>query len=321
MKRLVCEICGSNDFVKIEGAFLKCQVCGCKYSIEQAQASFNNSVEIVHGKNELIQGIKNAHAQKSIGEYGEMINTLYSMKKYYSGEFVLWKTFFECYCYMLLHSESLYLRKDNSGNNILTELIKSHKNALMLCSSQFEKDRLNKQFEEFCQQWFKACEEGTFNLIKSFTYYSLFDGALLDFCLSFPGAKSILDNSEKRIKAIIEYGIEPDEKGEWIIHQGSEYKFQPRVDETGRRWSPQPGPLFLIGKTYAYVYDNHDGRYIEQVNLTDKFEASDAPIIRSILVDKWNTMQRCPKCGEQLKGLISKRTCRNCKKTYKILKQ
>ena len=36
MKRLTCELCGSNDFVKEEGLFV-CQSCGTKYSPDEAR--------------------------------------------------------------------------------------------------------------------------------------------------------------------------------------------------------------------------------------------------------------------------------------------
>ena len=36
MKRLTCEMCGSNDFIKDEGLWV-CQVCGVKYSTEEAK--------------------------------------------------------------------------------------------------------------------------------------------------------------------------------------------------------------------------------------------------------------------------------------------
>lgn len=36
MKRLTCEMCGSNDLIKQEGSFV-CQMCGCKYSVEEAK--------------------------------------------------------------------------------------------------------------------------------------------------------------------------------------------------------------------------------------------------------------------------------------------
>ena len=36
MKKLVCEMCGSNDLLKQDGVFV-CQSCGCKYSVEEAR--------------------------------------------------------------------------------------------------------------------------------------------------------------------------------------------------------------------------------------------------------------------------------------------
>ena len=36
MKKLICEMCGSNDLVKQEGLFV-CQACGSKYSVEDAK--------------------------------------------------------------------------------------------------------------------------------------------------------------------------------------------------------------------------------------------------------------------------------------------
>ena len=36
MKKIVCEMCGSNDFQKEDGMFV-CQNCGCKYSVEEAR--------------------------------------------------------------------------------------------------------------------------------------------------------------------------------------------------------------------------------------------------------------------------------------------
>lgn len=36
MKRIVCEMCESTDFIKMDGLFV-CQECGCKYSMEEAK--------------------------------------------------------------------------------------------------------------------------------------------------------------------------------------------------------------------------------------------------------------------------------------------
>ena len=36
MKALTCEMCGSTELMKDGGVFI-CQVCGCKYSVEEAK--------------------------------------------------------------------------------------------------------------------------------------------------------------------------------------------------------------------------------------------------------------------------------------------
>lgn len=39
MKKIVCDLCGESDFVKTNG-FFECQVCGAKYTIEEARSMF-----------------------------------------------------------------------------------------------------------------------------------------------------------------------------------------------------------------------------------------------------------------------------------------
>ena len=41
MKKLVCDLCGESDFVKVDGMF-ECQVCGAKYSVDQAKTLFRD---------------------------------------------------------------------------------------------------------------------------------------------------------------------------------------------------------------------------------------------------------------------------------------
>ncbi|MBQ1977431.1 MAG: hypothetical protein II225_01645 [Ruminococcus sp.] len=36
MKRIVCDMCESTDFIKENDLFV-CQVCGCKYPMEEAK--------------------------------------------------------------------------------------------------------------------------------------------------------------------------------------------------------------------------------------------------------------------------------------------
>lgn len=48
MKRLTCEMCGSTDLIKQEGVFV-CQVCGCKYSVEEAKRMMVEGIVEVTG--------------------------------------------------------------------------------------------------------------------------------------------------------------------------------------------------------------------------------------------------------------------------------
>ena len=49
MKKIVCDLCGESDFVKVEGMF-ECQVCGAKYSVDEAKTLFRDVDEKPHAK-------------------------------------------------------------------------------------------------------------------------------------------------------------------------------------------------------------------------------------------------------------------------------
>lgn len=48
MKKMTCEMCGSTDLIKQDGVFV-CQVCGCKYSTEEARKMMIEGVVEVTG--------------------------------------------------------------------------------------------------------------------------------------------------------------------------------------------------------------------------------------------------------------------------------
>ncbi len=49
MKKIVCDLCGESDFVKLSGMF-ECQVCGAKYTIEEARGMFVEVPDEPNGK-------------------------------------------------------------------------------------------------------------------------------------------------------------------------------------------------------------------------------------------------------------------------------
>jgi len=60
MKKIVCELCGESDFVKLNGVF-ECQVCGAKYSVADARKLF---VEVDDDGN-VIAGAQSAPSTKT----------------------------------------------------------------------------------------------------------------------------------------------------------------------------------------------------------------------------------------------------------------
>jgi hypothetical protein len=79
MKRLTCELCGSNDFVKEDGLFV-CQSCGTKYSVEEAKkmmvegtVEVTGSVQIDRSK-EIENKIQNAIREFNNGNYDRSIS-------------------------------------------------------------------------------------------------------------------------------------------------------------------------------------------------------------------------------------------------------
>ena len=57
MKRLTCEMRGSTDMLKEDGAFV-CQSCGCKYSVEEARKLMIEGTIEVQGSLSTFSGIK-----------------------------------------------------------------------------------------------------------------------------------------------------------------------------------------------------------------------------------------------------------------------
>ncbi len=69
MKKIVCELCGESDFVKVDGMF-ECQVCGAKYTIEEAKHLFQDVDDEPHMKS-----TKEQEAPEEEAEVGTQVQT------------------------------------------------------------------------------------------------------------------------------------------------------------------------------------------------------------------------------------------------------
>lgn len=87
MKRLVCEMCGSNDMVKDEGLFV-CQSCGTKYTVEEARkllidedgmvnVRVDRSKEMDNRLPNAVAEYKSGHHERAITLFNEVLNIDY----------------------------------------------------------------------------------------------------------------------------------------------------------------------------------------------------------------------------------------------------
>lgn len=75
MKAMVCEMCGSKDFVKQDGLFV-CQFCGCKYSTEEARKLFNTDGKVeVDGISTCGQLLNRGNTYLKLEDYESAQNT------------------------------------------------------------------------------------------------------------------------------------------------------------------------------------------------------------------------------------------------------
>ena len=65
MKQIICEMCGSNDFIKQDGIYV-CQMCGAKYSVEDAKKLMVEVVGSIDVSGSTIKVDNTSFVQKSL---------------------------------------------------------------------------------------------------------------------------------------------------------------------------------------------------------------------------------------------------------------
>lgn len=166
MKKLVCELCGSNDIVKQDGFFV-CECCGTKYSLEEAkkimvdisgssinianQAQFNNLVKLANAaldSNNFAEAEKQANLALAINatDYDTYLIKARAIDCQTNGEKSRLLEVFNCYltAYEVLEEE----KKEERKKELFTEIVNSLKNEISFWVNQVEAQRpTNKSIE------------------------------------------------------------------------------------------------------------------------------------------------------------------------------
>ena len=99
MKKLQCELCGSIEIIKTDNDLFQCQMCGCKYTLEQAKSLISGVVETTIGNSEFNRLVSNAETQIKLGNYVEaIINTDLMMNEFPNCYQGYWLDIFKSFC-------------------------------------------------------------------------------------------------------------------------------------------------------------------------------------------------------------------------------
>ena len=88
MKRIACEVCGSNDLIKRDGYF-QCEYCGTKYSTEEVRKLIG-TVEITKGEAEKERLLNNADGFVKIGAFDSADKVYHQIAEEYPCDYIGW---------------------------------------------------------------------------------------------------------------------------------------------------------------------------------------------------------------------------------------
>lgn len=164
MKQLTCEMCGSTDLIKQDGVFV-CQVCGCKYSIEEARKM------MIEGIVEVTGTVK-VDNSSSINNYLELVHNALDHENYAEAE---------SYCNRIIeinakHWEAWKLKAKAVGYQSTTtsprikEAVSAYARAFENCpeemQSSFVEDSV-KEIEQLYSDYIKVKTESILNHLSS----------------------------------------------------------------------------------------------------------------------------------------------------------
>ena len=111
MQAIKCELCGSNEFTKVDGLF-QCNHCNTKYTLEEAKKLIvSGTVEVVKGNAEKERLINKANFLKSLNEIEKANSIFLEIIDEYPDDYRGWYGAFDIIKYKILNKKIL----PNSG--------------------------------------------------------------------------------------------------------------------------------------------------------------------------------------------------------------
>ena len=90
MQAIKCELCGSNEFTKVDGLF-QCNHCNTKYTLEEAKKLIvTGTIEVVTGNAEKERLLKNAETYICLQRYDDALNLYNQIAHKYPNDYRGW---------------------------------------------------------------------------------------------------------------------------------------------------------------------------------------------------------------------------------------
>jgi len=298
MKKLQCELCGSIEIIKTDNDLFQCQMCGCKYTLEQAKSLISGVVETTIGNSEFNRLVSNAETQIKLGNHDEAFSTIDVIMKEYPNRYQGYWLFLNCIF-------ASCKKHKKFGGRLLISGEKAYKNLLTISedSSEITKEQVMDYWESLIQIMVTRLINGEIPICQ---LYESSDSEKVHSSL-INLRKEGINNEKLLLRHNLCMHSVSNRECEWFLNFGERallsnyYLFQPK---------------FIINKE-ACGYD--DGTYYRTVkDIKSYYPIKDN--IHNIIVTAQANVRRvvfkenkCPKCFNPLhKSLFGKLKCSQC---------
>ena len=111
MTMVKCEACGSTDIRYTDDGFFQCAHCGVKYTKNQFQKQFTDTVQVTVGEAERERKLKNVRTFCSLKQYDKAIQVCRELTDDFPDRKEVWKAYAECVAeYMTENNKLLFCR-------------------------------------------------------------------------------------------------------------------------------------------------------------------------------------------------------------------
>ncbi len=297
MKKLQCELCGSIEIIKTDNDLFQCQMCGCKYTLEQAKSLISGVVETTIGNSEFNRLVSNAETQIKLGNHDEAFSTIDVIMKEYPNRYQGYWLFLNCIF-------AFFEKHKRFKGRLLISGEKAYKNLLTISedSSEITKEQVMDYWESLIQIMVTRLINGEIPICQ---LYESSDSEKVHSSL-INLRKEGINNEKLLLRHNLCMHSVSNRECEWFLNFGervllSGYLFQPKFIINKEACGYNDGTYYRTVKDIKSYYPIKD-------NIHNIIVTAQANVRRVVFKEN-----KCPKCFNPLhQSLFGKLKCSQC---------